>query len=302
MTPFSQERALPFGRVLTAMVTPLAPDGALDLPLAERLADHLVRHGSDGLVVCGTTGESPTLSWDEQHALLSAVKGAVGGRAVVLAGSGSNCTAEAVEATCAAAALGADGALVVVPYYNKPPQSGLEAHFRAVAEAAAELPLMLYNIPGRTACHLEPQTVQQLMNCPNIVAFKAASGTTDEVQQLRALCGDQLAIYSGDDSLTLPMLAVGAVGVVSVASHLVGDEIQNMLQAFFAGKNEEALEIHQHLLPLFKALFCTTNPIPVKAALELEGWPVGSPRLPLLPADSQVRERLSSIMAALRPT
>jgi 4-hydroxy-tetrahydrodipicolinate synthase len=284
------------------MVTPFGADGSVDLPLAEQLADHLVRHGSDGLVVCGTTGESPTLSWDEQHALLTAVKGAVAGRAVVLAGSGSNCTAEAVEATCAAAALGADGALVVVPYYNKPPQSGLEAHFRAIAEAAADLPLMLYNIPGRTSCHLEPHTVQRLMDRPNVVAFKAASGTTEEVQQLRALCGEQLDIYSGDDSLTLPMLAVGAAGVVSVASHLEGDRIQAMVQAFLAGKNADALAIHQQLLPLFKALFCTTNPIPVKAALELRGWAVGSPRLPLLPADSQVRERLSSILAALRPT
>ena len=291
-----------FGRVLTAMVTPFGSDGAIDLPLAERLADHLVRHGSDGLVVCGTTGESPTLSWEEQHALFKAVKGAVGSRAVVLAGSGSNCTAEAVEATCAAAALGADGALVVVPYYNKPPQSGLEAHFRAIAEAVPDLPLMLYNIPGRTACHLEPETVKRLLVCPNVVAFKAASGTTDEVQQLRALCGARLAIYSGDDSLTLPMLAVGADGVVSVASHLVGETIQAMMQAFLAGRNGEALALHQQMLPLFKALFCTTNPIPVKAALELRGWAVGAPRLPLLPADSQVRERLSSILAALRPT
>jgi 4-hydroxy-tetrahydrodipicolinate synthase len=291
-----------FGRVLTAMVTPFGPDGALDLPLAERLADHLVRHGSDGLVVCGTTGESPTLSWAEQHALFKAVKGAVAGRAVILAGSGSNCTAEAVEATCAAAALGADGALVVVPYYNKPPQTGLEAHFRTIAQAAPDLPLMLYNIPGRTACHLEPETVRRLLDCSNVIAFKAASGTTEEVQQLRALCGDRLAIYSGDDSLTLPMLSVGAVGVVSVASHLVGDTIQEMVQAFLAGRNDEALALHLQLLPLFKTLFCTTNPIPVKAALELRGWAVGAPRLPLLPADSQVRERLSSILAALRPT
>jgi 4-hydroxy-tetrahydrodipicolinate synthase len=291
-----------FGRVLTAMVTPFTPDGNLDLSLAERLADHLVRHGSDGLVVCGTTGESPTLSWEEQHALFSAVKGAVGPRSVVLAGSGSNCTAEAVEATAKAAALGADGALVVVPYYNKPPQDGLEAHFRAVAQAAPELPLMLYNIPARTGCQLAPETVARLLDCPNVVAFKAASGTTEEVQQLRALCGDQLAIYSGDDSLTLPMLSVGAVGVVSVASHLAGETIQAMVQAFLAGRNGEALAFHEKLLPLFKGLFCTTNPIPVKAALELSGWAVGAPRLPLSSADSHVRERLSSILAALRPT
>jgi 4-hydroxy-tetrahydrodipicolinate synthase len=284
------------------MVTPFAADGSVDLELAARLADHLVANGSDGLVLCGTTGESPTLSWEEQHQLFAAVKGAVGGRAKLLAGSGSNCTAEAVEATREAAALGADGALVVVPYYNKPPQDGLEAHFRAVAAAAPGLPLMLYNIPGRTGCSLAPDTTARLLDLPNVVSFKAASGTTEEVSQLRALCGDRLAIYSGDDGLLLPMLAVGAVGVVSVASHLVGSQLQALVQAFLAGDTTTALAHHDRLLPLFKALFCTTNPIPVKAALEISGWPVGAPRLPLLPADSDVRQRLSSILAALRPT
>ncbi len=292
----------PFGRLLTAMVTPFREDGAIDLDLAARLADHLVSSGSDGLVLCGTTGESPTLSWQEQHELFTAVKGSVGQRATLVAGSGSNCTAEAVEATREAAALGADGALVVVPYYNKPPQEGLEAHFRAVASAAPDLPLMLYNIPGRTGCSLEPPTTARLMDLPNVVSFKAASGTTDEVSQLRELCGDRLAIYSGDDALTLPMLAVGAVGVVSVASHLVGPRIRAMVQAFLLGETARALDEHQQMLPLCKALFCTTNPIPVKAALEISGWPVGAPRLPLLSADSSVRQRLSSILAALRPT
>jgi 4-hydroxy-tetrahydrodipicolinate synthase len=293
---------VPFGRVVTAMVTPFRPDGEVDLELAARLADHLVRHGSDGLVLCGTTGESPTLSWEEQHRLFDAVKEAVVGRAHLLAGSGSNCTAEAVEATREAARLGADGALVVVPYYNKPPQDGLEAHFRAVADAAPELPLMLYNIPGRTGCSLTSDTVARLLDRPNVVSFKAASGTTEEVSQLRLLCGDRLAIYCGDDALTLPMLAVGAVGVVSVASHLAGPEIQAMVQAFLGGDMAGALAMHERLLPLGKALFCTTNPIPVKAALEIAGWPVGAPRLPLLPADSDVRQRLHSVMAALRPT
>jgi 4-hydroxy-tetrahydrodipicolinate synthase len=292
----------PFGRLLTAMVTPFQPDGAVDLDLAARLADHLVSQGSDGLVLCGTTGESPTLTWKEQHELFSAVKGVVGTRATLLAGSGSNCTAEAVEATGEAAALGADGALVVVPYYNKPPQEGLEAHFRAVAQAAAELPLMLYNIPGRTGCSLAPDTTARLLDLPNVVGFKAASGTTEEVSRLRELCGDRLAIYSGDDALTLPMLAVGAVGVVSVASHLVGPRIRAMLLAHLSGDVAAALDEHQQLLPLCRALFCTTNPIPVKAALEISGWPVGAPRLPLLSADTAVRQRLSSILAALRPT
>ena len=293
---------VPFGRVVTAMVTPFAPDGSVDLALAGRLADHLVRHGSDGLVLCGTTGESPTLSWAEQHALFAAVKEAVGGRAALLAGSGSNCTAEAVEATAEAAALGADGALVVVPYYNRPPQEGLEAHFRAVAAAAPGLPLMLYNIPGRTGCSLDPETSARLLDLPNVVAYKAASGTTEEVSSLRLLCGERLAIYSGDDALTLPMLAVGAVGVVSVASHVAGLQIRELIQAFLAGDHTLALARHEALLPLLQALFCTSNPIPVKAALELRGWPVGAPRLPLLSADSTVRERLSSILAALRPT
>ena len=293
---------VPFGRVLTAMVTPFGADGSVDLDLAARLAVHLVEHGSDGLVLCGTTGESPTLSWQEQHEIFAAVKGAVGSRAALLAGSGSNCTAEAVEATREAASLGADGALVVVPYYNKPPQDGLEAHFRAVAQVAPGLPLMLYNIPGRTGTSLAPETTARLLDCPNVVSFKAASGTTEEVSALRALCGDRLAIYSGDDALTLPMLAVGAVGVVSVASHIAGPQISAMVKAFLAGDLAGALALHEQLLPLCKALFCTTNPIPVKAALELSGWPVGAPRLPLLSAEPDVRMRLNSTLAALRPT
>ena len=284
------------------MVTPFDAEGAVDFDLAARLAHHLVDQGSEGLVICGTTGESPTLSWDEQHHLFSAVQAAVGDRASLLFGSGSNCTAEAVEATQAAARLGADGALVVVPYYNKPPQAGLEAHFRAVALAAPALPLMLYNIPGRTGCSLAPETTARLLDLPNVVSYKAASGTTEEVSQLRQLCGDRLAIFSGDDALLLPMLAVGAVGVVSVASHLVGPAISALVREFLAGNHVQALALHEQLLPLFKALFCTTNPSPVKAALDLSGWPVGAPRLPLLAADHDVRERLSSILAALRPT
>lgn len=294
--------SVPFGRVVTAMVTPFRADGGVDFDLAARLADHLVSQGSDGLVLCGTTGESPTLSWAEQHELFAAVQGAVGSRAKLIAGSGSNCTAEAIEATREAAALGADGALVVVPYYNKPPQDGLEAHFRAIAAAAPELPLMLYNIPGRTGTSLAPDTTARLLDCPNVVSFKAASGTTEEVSALRALCGERLAIYSGDDALTLPMLAVGAVGVVSVASHVAGPQVSRMISAFLAGDLPTALGLHEQLLPLCKALFATTNPIPVKAALELTGWPVGAPRLPLLPATDAVKQRLSEVLVALRPT
>ena len=293
---------LPFGRVVTAMVTPFDASGAVDLPLAARLARHLVEQGSDGLVVCGTTGESPTLSWNEQLQLLQAVREAVGSTAKVLAGTGSNSTAEAVEATREAAAAGADGALVVVPYYNKPPQDGLEAHFRAVAEAAPALPLMLYNIPGRTGCSIAPATVARLMDCPNVVSFKAASGTTEEVTALRLACGPDLAIYSGDDGLTLPMLAVGAVGVVSVASHVVGPEIRAMIEAYCQGDGPTALAVHEQLQPLFKALFATTNPIPVKAALELNGWPVGAPRPPLSSLSDAMRTTLAQTLSALRQT
>lgn len=292
----------PFGRLLTAMVTPFDGEGNVDFALAGRLACHLVDQGSDGIVVCGTTGESPTLSWDEQAQLLAAVREAVGSGVKVLAGTGSNSTAEAVEATAHAAAAGADGALVVVPYYNKPPQEGMEAHFREVAAAAPDLPLMLYNIPGRTGCSLAPATVARLMDCPNVVSFKAASGTTEEVSQLRLACGPRLAIYSGDDALTLPMLSVGAVGVVSVASHLAGQHMRSMIEAFLSGRYAEALAQHELLLPLCKALFATTNPIPVKAALELSGWPVGAPRLPLVPLDAAMRESLAQALNALRQT
>ncbi|HJN33588.1 MAG TPA: 4-hydroxy-tetrahydrodipicolinate synthase [Prochlorococcus sp.] len=292
----------PFGRLLTAMVTPFDVDGCVDLALAGRLARYLVDEGSDGLVVCGTTGESPTLSWQEQHQLLGVVRQAVGPGVRVLAGTGSNSTAEAIEATTQAAAVGADGALVVVPYYNKPPQEGLEAHFRAIAQAAPELPLMLYNIPGRTGCSLAPATVARLMECPNVVSFKAASGTTDEVTQLRLQCGSKLAVYSGDDGLLLPMLSVGAVGVVSVASHLVGRRLKAMIEAYLNGQGALALSYHEQLQPLFKALFVTTNPIPVKAALELSGWPVGSPRLPLPPLDPVMRDALSNTLTALCQT
>ena len=289
----------PFGRLLTAMVTPFNQDGEVDFAVAGRLACHLVDQGSDGILVCGTTGESPTLSWQEQHRLLETVRDAVGSNTYVLAGTGSNSTAEAVEATREAAAAGADGALVVVPYYNKPPQEGLEAHFRAVAAAAPELPLMLYNIPGRTGCSLAPKTVGRLMDCPNVVSFKAASGTVDEVTQLRLECGNRLAVYSGDDALLLPMLSVGAVGVVSVASHIVGLQLKAMIEAYFSGNSSVALGYHEHLQLLFKALFATTNPIPVKAALELNGWPVGPPRSPLLCLNSKMKNELSKILAAL---
>jgi 4-hydroxy-tetrahydrodipicolinate synthase len=283
------------------MVTPFTPDGQVDYALAERLAVHLVTHGSDGLVLAGTTGESPTLTWEEEYELFRVVKGAVGNQAKILAGTGANSTREAVAATVKAAALGLDGSLQVVPYYNKPPQAGLLAHFSAIAQAVPDFPLMLYNIPGRTGVNLLPETVAQLVTKEiNIIAIKEASGNLEQVARLRQLVPpERLDIYSGDDSLTLPLLALGAVGVVSVASHLVGARLQKMVQAFLQGQPEIARELYNEMYPLFQALFTTTNPIPVKRALELAGWPVGAPRLPLVAASPLVDQVLSPVMQEL---
>ncbi len=288
-----------FGRILTAMVTPFKENGAVDYELAIKLSNYLCENGSDGIVLCGTTGESPTLSWTEQHNLFVAVKGSLKSRSKVIVGTGSNCTSEAIEATKKAYEFGADGALVVVPYYNKPPQEGLYNHFSSIANAASDLPLMLYNIPGRTGCNLLPTTVNKLMDFPNIVSIKAASGRIEEVTELRVACGSKLSIYSGDDSLLLPMLSVGAVGVVSVASHIVGLQLKIMIESFQKGEISIALDIHEKLQPLFKALFETTNPIPIKAALELKGWQVGSPRNPLTPLIKEKRESLLQIFQNL---
>jgi 4-hydroxy-tetrahydrodipicolinate synthase len=288
-----------FGRIVTAMVTPFKSVGEVDYEVAAQLANHLVNHGSDGLVVCGTTGESPTLSWDEEYQLFQVIKQAVAGRAKVLAGTGSNSTHEAIEATSKAAALGLDGALLVVPYYNKPPQEGLYEHFKAIATAVPDLSIMLYNIPGRTGQNLQPETVARLADLPNIVAIKEASGSLDQASQIRRLTPLDFEIYCGDDSLTLPMLAVGGTGVVSVASHLVGDRMQKMVQHFFEGRPQDAANIHLQLMPLFKALFLTANPIPLKAALRLQGWAVGNTRLPLPDVPADVERELKQILTDL---
>lgn len=270
-----------FGQVLTAMVTPFKEDGSVNYEVAEKLAAHLIEHGSDSLVVCGTTGESPTLSWEEEFELFKVVQQAVAGRAKIIAGTGSNSTEEAIAATQKAATIGLDGTLQVVPYYNKPPQEGLYQHFRAIAEANPDIAMMLYNIPGRTGQNMLPETVARLAEVKNIVAIKEASGSLDQVGQVRRMTPPDFLIYSGDDSLTLPMLSVGGEGVVSVASHLVGDRLQSMIQSFKKGDVNAAQQQHLDLLPLFKALFLTANPIPVKAALRLQGWDVGMTRLPL---------------------
>ena len=282
------------------MVTPFKKDGSVDYELAIKLSNYLCENGSDGVVLCGTTGESPTLSWTEQHNLFVAVKGSLNSRFKVIVGTGSNCTSEAIEATKKAYNSGADGALVVVPYYNKPPQEGLYKHFTSIANSAQDLPLMLYNIPGRTGCNLLPETVKKLMDFSNILSIKAASGRIEEVTELRAICGSELSVYSGDDSLLLPMLSVGAVGVVSVASHLVGLQLKEMIHSFQSGDVSNALAIHEKLQPLFKALFMTTNPIPIKAALELSGWDVGNPRSPLSPLTNDMKKQLSFILKSLQ--
>ncbi len=288
-----------FGRVMTAIITPFSDSGAVAYDVVEKLADYLVTHGTDTILVCGTTGESPTLTWDEEFELFKVVKQAVGDRGKVIAGTGSNSTREAIAATQHAAELDLDGTLQVVPYYNKPPQEGLRSHFRAIAAANPDLPIILYNIPGRTGQNMTPETVANLAEVPNIVGIKAASGSLDQVSQIRRLTPPDFVIYSGDDSLTLPMLSVGAKGVISVASHLVGESLQAMIQAFEQGQSQEAIAIHQKLLPLFKVLFLTTNPIPVKAALELKGWIVGSPRLPLTPCPGSVRDKIRETLNTL---
>jgi 4-hydroxy-tetrahydrodipicolinate synthase len=287
-----------FGRVMTAMITPFDQSGAVNYPEVERLAAHLADNGTDTLVVCGTTGESPTLTWDEEFALFKVVQSAVSGKAKVMAGTGSNSTTEAISATQKAAALGLDGSLQVVPYYNKPPQEGLYQHFKAIAQAT-DLPIMLYNVPGRTSQNLLPETVARLAEVPNIVAIKEASGNLDQVSLVRRLTPSAFDIYSGDDTLTLPILAVGGCGVVSVASHLVGPALQEMIQSFEAGQNEKARQIHLQLLPLSKALFSTTNPIPVKQAMALLGWQVGSCRLPLGEASADTTDMLKAALQEL---
>ncbi len=281
------------------MITPFTDDGKVNYAVAEKLAVHLVETGSDALVICGTTGESPVLTWAEEMELFQLVRQAIAGKAQLIAGTGSNSTHEAIEATRKAATLGVDATLQVVPYYNKPPQAGLYEHFKAIALAVPELPVMLYNVPGRTGQNLLPETILRLAEVPNIVSVKEASGNLDQTSHLRSILPPTFSIYSGDDSLTLPMLAVGAQGVVSVASHLVGNQLQQMVQSFFQGQVQLALDLHLQLLPLFKALFLTTNPIPVKAALQLQGWEVGSTRSPLAAAPSDVIDSLKSVMTAL---
>ncbi len=277
----------PLGRILTAMVTPFAADGALDLDEARAVARYLVRHGSEGLVVHGTTGEAPTLSDAEKLDLVEAVAGEVGGEVPVVAGTGTYDTAHSVHLTREAVRRGADAILAVTPYYNKPPAEGIYQHFKAIAEAAGDRPVVLYNIPQRVVLNMEPALLARLAGIDNVVAVKQA---TTDLDQARAIVEDgRLALYAGNDDLLVPFGEIGGIGGICVASHVAGEEMLELQQAIDAGDLERARAIEAELAPLLEALSVTTNPIPVKAAMELLGFPVGRPRLPLVPATDAER-------------
>jgi 4-hydroxy-tetrahydrodipicolinate synthase len=284
-----------FGAVLTAMATPFREDGSLDLDGAQTLARHLFDHGTDTLVVAGSTGESPTLTHDEKRELWRAVIEAARGAGKVVCGTGTYATDDTIELTAMAEELGADGALVVTPYYNKPPQRGLLAHFTKVAESSS-LPLILYNIPGRTATRIEHATLLELAAVPTIVAVKDSTGDHEGVSKLIREAPPDFELYSGDDWATFSFMALGAKGIISVASHLAGDRIREMCELIDAGDPASARKLHDELAPLFSVLFITSNPIPLKAALEMLGLPAGPPRLPLVPATDDERARIRATM------
>lgn len=284
-----------FGAVVTAMVTPFDERGEVNYEAAAELAAYLVKNGSTGLVLAGTTGESPTLSMEEKLELFRVVVEAVGEKAYILAGTGSYSTRDAVKLTKAASETGVHGILSVTPYYNRPPQEGLFRHFREVA-GATDLPVMIYNVPKRTGVNISPETTLRLAEIENIVSIKEAG---QDLEQAAAICRNAppgFTVYSGDDSLTLPMLSVGAVGVVSVASNIAGPAIARMIADYQNNRTEEAAALHRKLLPLFQGLFMTSSPIPVKAALKMMGFPVGEPRLPLVPLDAEQEARLQQLL------
>jgi len=277
------------GRLLTAMVTPFDAEGKVDYQQAKNLARALLDAGSDGLVVCGTTGESPTLSFEEKLQLLAEVKSVVANRGTIVAGTGNYNTKESRELTKEAERIGVDACLLVVPYYNRPPQQGLIEHFSAIAQATT-LPCILYNVPSRTVANLAADTVIKLSKVDNIVGVKEASGNFRQIAEIMRGTKDDFLVYSGNDGDTLLLLALGGYGVVSVASHLVGVQIRDMMDKFLEGKTREAASIHRYLLPLIDSLFIVANPIPLKFALNYLGFPVGKPRLPLVEPDEKSAE------------
>lgn len=284
-----------FGQIVTAMVTPFDENGEIDFAATRNLINHLIANGSDGLVVAGTTGESPTLTNEEKVKLFRFTVEVVNGRVPVIAGTGSNNTRESIELTMHAEDAGVDGIMLVAPYYNKPCQEGLYQHFKTIA-AATSLPIMLYNIPGRSAVNMAVETVIRLSEVPNIVAIKEASGDLDAISEIIERTPESFSLYSGDDALTIPVLSIGGTGVVSVSAHVLGNEMQTMIRNFKIGNIQEAASNHRRLLPKMKALFAAPNPSPVKAALNLKGIQVGGVRLPMIPLNE---EQLYSLERAL---
>ena len=277
------------GRLITAMVTPFDGKGGVDYEQATKLALALLASGSDGVVVVGTTGESPTLVRAEEYRLFREIKAAVGGKGTVIAGTGSNSTAEALEATKEAEKIGVDACLLVVPYYNKPTQEGLYQHFKTVAESTS-LPCIMYNVPSRTVVNMTADTVIRLSKIDNIIGVKEASGNFEQSAKIIQETGDDFLVWSGNDTDTFPIMALGGYGIISVASHLVGKQIKQMIDSFINGKVAEAAAIHRRLLPLVDALFIVSNPIPVKYAVNQVGFRVGRPRLPLTEPDEKTAQ------------
>ncbi|MCD7033726.1 4-hydroxy-tetrahydrodipicolinate synthase [Metabacillus sp. GX 13764] len=284
-----------FGKVSTAMVTPFDSSGNIDFQKTTALVEYLIHNGSDSLVVAGTTGESPTLSSEEKIALIKHTAEIVKGRIPVIAGTGSNNTLASIDLTKKAEKAGADAIMLVAPYYNKPSQEGMYQHFKAIAEATS-LPVMIYNVPGRTAVSIAPETVIRLAEISNIAAVKDASGNLEAISEIIENTPEDFQVYCGDDSLTLPVLAIGGTGIVSVASHLIGNEMQDMIQSFFIGDVKAAAASHRKLLPLMKQLFAAPSPAPVKTGLQIKGLDVGPVRLPLLPLTEIERQELTRLL------
>ncbi|KMY54100.1 dihydrodipicolinate synthase [Bacillus sp. FJAT-27231] len=287
-----------FGQILTAMVTPFDENGEIDFHATKNLINYLIDNGTDGLVVAGTTGESPTLTTEEKVDLFKFVVEVVNGRVPVVAGTGSNNTRASIQLTKLAEKTGVDGIMLVVPYYNKPSQEGLYQHFRAIAESTS-LPVMLYNIPGRSVVNMSVETVVRLSKISNIVSIKDASGNLDAMTEIISQTPEDFSLYSGDDGLTLPVLSIGGAGVISVASHVIGNEMQVMIENFKNGKLQEAALAHRNLLPIIKALFAAPSPAPVKAALNLAGIPVGGVRLPMVPLNDEEQNSLQEALQLL---
>lgn len=292
------ENMIDFGKVATAMVTPFDHKGNIDFEKTTQLINYLISNGSDALVIAGTTGESPTLSTEEKLALFRHSVKVVDGRVPVVAGTGSNNTYASIELTKKAEEIGVDAIMIVAPYYNKPNQEGLYQHFKTIAEST-ELPVMLYNIPGRSVINMSVDTIVRLAELPNVVALKDASGDLDAMTAIIAQTSDDFTLYSGDDGLTLPVLAIGGTGIISVASHVIGNEMQEMVKLYESGNPKEAAKIHQRIVPVMKSLFAAPSPTPVKTALQLKGLDVGSVRLPLVPLTEEERQTLVSTLNTL---